>query len=153
MAIMTPRRRAIHKARQRLEDRDAMETLWEYASHIAPADQQLLASYFESHLSLYRLARTHHTTRSAIRRRIRTLVSRLSDPMFRLVVRYGSQLPTTLATVARARYVEGHPGARIQEDQGLTHSQLRHRLRQAKVMLVQLTLQELGQGEIARMLA
>jgi hypothetical protein len=35
----------------------------------------------------------------------------------------------------------------------LTYPQVRHRLRQAKVMLVQFTLREIGQGEIARMLA
>jgi hypothetical protein len=144
---------AIREARQRLQDRDAMETVLQYAPHIALQDQQLLASYFESHFSLYELAHIHKTTRSIIRRRIRSLLSRLSDPMFRAVVRYGNKLPTQLATVARARYVQGHCCARIEKDHGLTHPQARHRLRQAKVMLVQFTLQEIGQGDIAQMLA
>jgi hypothetical protein len=153
MAGLTERRMAMRKARQRLEDREAMEALLEYASHIAATDQQLLSSYFESHFSLYELAHINNTTRPIIRRRIRTLVARLSDPMFRAVVRYGHRLPTELATVTKARYVEGHCWSRIERDHGLTYPQVRHRLKQAKVMLVQFTLQEIGQGEIAQMLA
>ena len=153
MAVVRARRMAIRKARQRLKDRDAMETLIQYAKHIPPKDQQLLASYFESHFSLYELACIRKTTRSSIRRRIHSLVSRLSDPMFRAVVRYGRQLPAHLAMVVKARYVQGHGWARIEKDHGLTHPQARHRLRQAKLMLVRFVLRDIGQGEIAKMLA
>jgi len=49
--------------------------------------------------------------------------------------------------------VEGRCYARIEQDHGLTRTQVRHRLKQAKLMLVAFTLREIGQGDIARMLA
>ena len=152
MAVMTARRTASRKARQRLEDRDAVEALLEYAAYITPREQQLLSAYFESHFSLYELAHIHQTTRPIIRRRIRLLVSRLSAPMFRAVIRYGHLLPRPLATVAQARYVQGHCWSRIEQDHGLTYPQVRYRLKQAKVLLVRFTLREIGQGAIAQML-
>ena len=147
------RKLAIGAARKRLQDRNTLQTSLQYAPHIPPQDQQLLSAYFDSHFSLYELAQIHKTTRPTIRRRIRSLVSRMSDPMFRAVVRFGSRLPTQVATVARARYVQGHRWAQIEKDHGLTHPQARHRMNQAKVMLVQFTLQEIGQSDIAKMLA
>jgi hypothetical protein len=153
MEIRTERRMAKVQTWRRLKDRTAMEALFEYASYIAPEEQQFLSSCLESNYSQYKLARIHKTTRSSLRRRIRALVSRLSDPMFRLVVRYGKLLPTSLAAVAKARYVEGYAWSRIMKDHSLTRQQVRYRLEQARVMLVQLTLQELGQGDIAQMLA
>ncbi len=153
MGSRTERGMAKVKTWRRLEDRTAMEALLEYASHIAPEEQQFLSSCLESNDSLYQLAHIHKTTRSSIRRRIRTLVARLSDPMFRAVVRYGKLLPSSMAAVARARYVEGHRWSRIEKDHGLTRQQVRYRLEQARVMLVQFTLQEIGQGDIAQMLA
>ena len=52
----------------------------------------------------------------------------------------------------RARHVRGQSWARIEKDFCLTPQQVRYRLNQAKVMLVQFTLREMGHGEIAGML-
>jgi hypothetical protein len=141
----------IKQARGRLANRAVMETMAEYAKRLEPRDQQLLDAYFACKFSLYELARIRSTPRTTLRRQIARLITRLSDPMFPAVLRFGPMLPSDLGELAHAHYVRGRSYTELARDFAIPYHQVRYRMLRAREMLIALSLRDAGLPRLAAM--
>ncbi|MEQ8844347.1 MAG: sigma factor-like helix-turn-helix DNA-binding protein [Phycisphaerales bacterium] len=92
----------------RRKRRRAMVTrVLDAADHLPPDERQLLLAVYGRGMAVSEAAALLGTNERQMRRRVRALVRRVTDPAFEAAVRLGPQLPRQIAQVARLTAVEG----------------------------------------------
>lgn len=96
------------RARQTVHDRrDAAERVLQLAGHLADADRLLLEQVFRHGVSLAEVARLSGQRPRVLQRRVRRLLLRLNDPLFRFVAGRCDLLPQEVQATARRTVLHG----------------------------------------------
>lgn len=108
--IAEPIRRADPTQRQRdalASRRTQIETLLGMAESLSPGDRALIRSMYDRGMSAAELARAAGVGAQGIRRRIRRLMDRMADPMFRYVLHSKQHWPRARMRVAEMIFLQG----------------------------------------------
>ncbi len=87
--------------------RDRVQTLLNLAQHLPKGDEVLLRQVFDLGISPNRIAQAARCNRHSIYRRIRALLRRLNDPLFRFAVAHYETFDRPTRAVARAIILHG----------------------------------------------
>lgn len=122
----------IHLGSQRL----AMEEILRRARFLHKAHAALLHAFFELKMPIGELALLQGIAVSTLQSRLRRLRDLLSDPDFLLAARFGPELPTELASLARRYWIDGRSLRQIAAEDSATLHRVRSRLTETRLQLV-----------------
>jgi type II secretory pathway component PulJ len=105
------------------------------ASLLPQMQRMLMVAYLEKDMTVAALAALHRTTPRMMRRRLEGLRETLTDPFFLVVARSAACLPAELASLARARWLEGRALRELAILRGQTLHCIRQQLDAARVLL------------------
>ena len=106
------------------------------ARYLATEARALVTAYFALGMRVEELAALHRTTPGRLYRRLMAWRETLSDPAFLLAAHFAGQLPSELAEVARAHWMEGVGLRKLARERGATLHEVRTQLAEARVALV-----------------
>ncbi|MFA9479654.1 helix-turn-helix domain-containing protein [Phycisphaerales bacterium AB-hyl4] len=111
-----------------LDRRDAAERLLQRAQYLAPHDRLLLEQIYRHGLSVADVARLLNDRPRTLQRRVKRLLTRLNDPLFRFVAGRLEMLPRDMQTTARLVVLEGKALRDTARSTGLTLHRVRQHL-------------------------
>ncbi|MEO1008657.1 MAG: sigma factor-like helix-turn-helix DNA-binding protein [Planctomycetota bacterium] len=95
------------------------------SEHLPEQERQLLLAVYGRGMRVSEVAVMLGVPERRLRRRVRALLKRVTDPAFAAVVRHGSSWPRQLHAVARLAVIEGLPMRVIASRLGLSYHQVR----------------------------
>jgi DNA-directed RNA polymerase specialized sigma24 family protein len=106
MAILE-QRVAADLARRRTDRRDRVERLLALSEHLPPSDRLLLRQVFERGNTVADIARLAGTCPRKLRRRLRALIRRTRDPLFRHFILHQDLLPPPARRSVQLHILQG----------------------------------------------
>ncbi len=110
----------------RRKHRRAMVTrILDAADHLPADERQLLLAIYGRGMAVSEAAAMLGTPERQLRRRVRALVRRVSDPAFDAAIRLSPDLPRQLRQVARLTCIEGLPMRQVASRLGISYHSVR----------------------------
>jgi DNA-directed RNA polymerase specialized sigma24 family protein len=121
---------------ERQSRRLGREQLAHRAEFLPPDAATLVRAHVALGLTVEELARIKGIPERTLRRRLARLRARLEDPCFLLAAKFRDQLPTALATLATAHWMEDLPLRQLAHTRGQTLHRVRQDLALARSLLL-----------------
>lgn len=128
--------------------RAELEQAMRLAAHLAPADRALMNAVYERGMSVQAFARAARRSPGAVRRRLDRLITRISSPPFRLVLRESRQWPAQRRRIAELVILQGLGARAAAARVNMTTHQIRREIDRVRALIEAATVPQADQRSI-----